>query len=312
MQTTIVTACNRRYIWGAILLIASIRQSGGRYPIHVWTTDLNESERNLLRQFDNVAVIATDMAHPHLVKPDAMLNVTTEYATWIDSDCMFIGHLDPLLIPNKEGIQIRLRGSQENELVFGKRYRNQDRAGSIPVHILNQWKQDVNERNHARFDTQCVSNFISLHRKHFGLLRRWKEQLQCTSINPVLPIDSESTAYFMTDESVLASLLIFSHDAPPISMYSLDKSPSQRLIHFGQQLKPWKIWRFKHLRHYRHVTNTVQSLRQQGYLLPAIPPSLNPNFKVLTFIQSLVSSAWHSLKRKAGVLLTPLNLFARH
>lgn len=312
MQTTIVTSCNRAYLWGAILLIGSIRLSGGRYPIHVWSTDLTEDEQSLLRQFEDVTVIVSDIAHPHLIKPDAMLNVSTEYATWIDSDCMFLGHLDPLLIPRNEGMQIRFRATEENDMVFGKRHRNVDRFGSIPAHILSQWRHDINERDVARYQTQCVSNFISLHRKHFGILQRWKEQLQRIAIDPAHPVDNKSMAYFMTDESVLSSLLSFSHETPPISLYSLDRLASRRLIHFGQQLKPWKTWRFKHLRHYRHVIHTLESLRHQGYRLPEIPTSLNPNFKLLTFSQSLLRSACSTVKRHIGMHLMSLKGFARH
>ncbi|WP_156492382.1 hypothetical protein, partial [Oleiphilus sp. HI0080] len=308
MQTTIVTSCNRRYLWGAILLIASIRQSGGRYPIHVWATDLNASERALLRQFQNVRVYAAASAHPHLVKPDAMLNVTTEYATWIDCDCMFFGHLDDLLLPEEDGIQIRLRGARENAMVFGKHYGRQDNIGSTPADILCQWKRDVNERDEPRFETQCVSNFITVHRKHFGLLHRWKDQLEQIAIDPSHPVDANSKAYFMTDESVLASLLMFAHEVPSISLYRLDERTSQRLIHFGQQLKPWKIWRYKHLRHYRHVTKTIQALKIEGYQLPDIPTSLNPRFKLRTFAHSIALSTWHSVKHKARLSLIPFGL----
>lgn len=314
MQNTIVTACNHRYLWGALLLIASIRLNHGRDPIKVWASQLSPKEQSLLTQFEGVEVIECDDASPHLRKPEAILNVETEYATWIDSDCMFRGQLDDLLLPRHQGMQIRFRASAENAQVFRKHYSRLDHFGTIPGSILAQWQHDVDEMNHARFTHQCVSNYVSLHRKHFPLIERWQGQIARVAHSTNKPIDPSSRAYFMTDESVLASLLIFSHDCPEISPYRLDVFPERRLIHFGQELKPWETWRFNHLRHYQYVLNVIDSLQQQGYRLPPLPSSLKRTHQPHTFCKSYLSTKWYSAKSACAALLVPFraaSAFAR-
>ena len=315
MSNTIVTACNSSYLWGALLLIASIRLNHGRDPIQVWASQLTEEEQSLLGQFENVDVIATDYPCPHLVKPSALLNVSSEYATWIDSDCMFLGNLDSLLMPADQGLKIRFREKNENAQVFAGRYQKQDAVGDIPSGVLAQWCEDVQGQTQARYNRQCVSNYISLHRKHFPLIELWKKQLAKVLPKPGKPYDGKSTAYFMTDESVLSSILIFADYEPDISVYDLDQDPKRRLIHFGQHLKPWNTWRSRHLRHYSYVLETIGTLVQKGYALPEIPRSLNPNFKSLTYLESFFRTAWNE-GRASGRFLYPLlarfALFARN
>ena len=65
-----------------------------------------------------------------------------------------------------------------------------------------------------------------IHRRHLDFIREWRDQ-----IAKVLPagdtgvVDSSLYAYFMSDESVLSSLLVFSRSAPPLSTFRLNRDP---------------------------------------------------------------------------------------
>jgi hypothetical protein len=296
MTNTIVTSCNNQYLWGAILLISSIRLNNCQDPIIVWASQLSQANQQLLKQFSDVTLIETDNPCPHLIKPTAMLNVNTEYATWIDADCMFIGSIGEQLVPKNKGLHIRFREENENDMVFKSHFRKHEQVGAIPAHILGTWQRDVDGLSYPRHQQQCVTNFISIHRQHFGLIRKWKEQIDKILLQPEKPFDNSSTAYFMTDESILASLLIFDAQIPKIYDYCLNKDPHKKLIHFGQKLKPWNTWRFNHMRHYDYVIATIQALHDQDYALPKAPKSLDSRYRAQTLLKSIVKTSASRVK----------------
>ncbi len=90
-ENTIVTACDKSYLWGAYILVASLRLGGCKDKIHVLVDGFSESDRGLLMQFNDVKVIGvSEKSHKCMAmqKPDAILTANTELVTWIDSDCM--------------------------------------------------------------------------------------------------------------------------------------------------------------------------------------------------------------------------------
>ena len=296
MNNTIVTACNRQYLWGVILLLASIRLNNGKCPIHIFSPDLKDHEVNILKQFEDVTVFKSTKIHPHMDKAKAILSADTDYVTWIDADCLFIGNLDSLLIPDHEGFQIRFRETIENSQVFKQHYNKGDVIGDIPENILKQWQTDVNERLSPRTNRQCVSNFISLHKKHLPFINKWDHQLNHIQVNPEHPIDKQSTAYFMTDESVLSSLLAYAYDRPNISPYKLNLYPKQYLMHFGETLKPWNTWRARHLKYYNYVVNLIGDLQRNNFSLPLLPQSLDNKFRQRTHCFSLMATSYLQLR----------------
>jgi len=296
MNNTIVTACNRQYLWGVILLIASIRLNKGKYPVHVFSPDLRDDEIRTLEQFEGIKVFKSNNINPHMDKAKAILSADTDYVTWVDSDCLFIGNLDHLLIPDNDGFQIRFRQSNENSQVFKQRYKKGDVIGDIPADILSKWQTDVRERNTPNINRQCVSNFISLHKKHLPFIRKWDQQLSLIEVNPDQPVDKNSTAYFMTDESILTSLFAFSQDIPEISPYKLNLYPNQYLMHFGETLKPWNTWRARHLKYYNYVVSLINDLQAMNFLLPPIPQSLDNKFRQRTHCISHMMTSYLQLR----------------
>lgn len=68
VTNAIVTACDAPYFWGALLLVASVRYSGGRLPIFVVGAGLSRKQIDLLTQFADVSVHEAGFQFPHWVR----------------------------------------------------------------------------------------------------------------------------------------------------------------------------------------------------------------------------------------------------
>lgn len=282
-ENTIVTACNRSYFWGAFLLIASIRYSGGKLPVIVLGHRLTDFQKRALSQFENVSMFSTSNPNPHLSKAEALAHATTEYITWLDADCMYVGNIDHLLVPREGELQIRLRGSQENQDVFKRFGHGNDNQGDIPKKILAQWRNDINERLNPRYLKQCVTNSFCFHRSSLNFFLDWQKQINLVSPAASRPVNQSNKAYFMTDESVLASMLCFSHRVPTLARYNLDHTEREHLMHFGMNLKPWVSWREEHLKYYDYIQAVLGWVSKESYQVPRLPISLNKRFRAYTF-----------------------------
>jgi len=302
INNTIVTACNKRYFWGVYLLIASIKYNNGKLPVHVLSAGLNKEDIRLLEQFDNVTIFNSNSNHilhyPHLNKPNAIFTANSEYITWVDADCLFYGNIDNYLTPSNKSFQIRFRAARENESVYKKRYVFNDKKGQIPQHILNVWRSDVCERTKPRYHSQCVTNCISLHQSHLPFIEKWDQQLKSTLMNPEYPVDNNSLAYFMTDESVLASLFTYSYNVPNVCNYQLNQDANRLLIHFGMKNKPWVLWKKSHLAFYRYVMAIITWVRKHNLDLPPLPYSLNERYKIQTYTLAFVNDIYLQTKSK--------------
>ena len=76
---TIVTACTRGYLWGAWLLVASLRRSAVQAGIHVLERGFGEQDRALIEQFPATRVIAMSGDDPRTLavrKPEALLTAS--------------------------------------------------------------------------------------------------------------------------------------------------------------------------------------------------------------------------------------------
>jgi hypothetical protein len=171
---------------------------------------------------------------------------------------------------------------------------------------LTKWQEDVDEEEQANISSQCVSNFICLHRRHFEFIKQWQTQIEKVAINSPRPVDKNNQAYFMTDESVLASLFAYARYRPNTSDYKLNEFRHKKLIHFGESLKPWKVWRYRHLKHYHYVIGVIDELKAQGICLPTLPKSLDYRFKLSTFLKSFITTTFLSFKYWIGQLFYSL------
>lgn len=298
VTNAIVTACDAPYFWGALLLVASVRYSGGRLPIFVVGAGLSRKQIDLLTQFDAVSVYEADFQFPHLHKADALSVVDTDYITWLDADCIYVGNIDALLVPDQGDFQIRMRDLTENEGVFRGYHVGFAQRGAIPQSVLKVWQRDVGEESISRYHTQCVSNAFCFHRSQLPFLRKWQHQLERISGGTPRTVNWKSLAYPMTDESVLSALLCFASRSPRLSPYRLNDTAGPHLKHFGQLPKPWKAWRLQHFPYFDYLQKILAWMEGSGYEWPPLPKALQPTCRQRQYYAALARQGLESLKLK--------------
>lgn len=307
-RTTIVSACDRNFLWGAYLLAASTARFLPTTPLHLLQTGFSAGDIGLFQQFPNVRVLPLSDTNRRNVcnrKAEAMLSADTEYIAWLDADCMVVGDIAPLLEPPNGEFAIRLREPWENAWVWRNHYAPGEAPGGIPRSVADRWRADVGQLDAARCDTTCVTNVIVLHRRHREFVREWQGQ-----IARVLPaadtgvVDAGNPAYFMTDESVLSSLLLFSRQAPPVGAFNLNRDPAAHVAHFGANPKPWVRWRLGVWYCHRHVLDLLDWARAQGYRTPPVPWSLRRSHRAAAWLLA-VAGDWRARVRALGGRLIP-------
>jgi hypothetical protein len=238
--STLVTAGDAAYAWGVLLLVASMRRNGMPHPALVGAMEWPEAEKERLRALGGVTIVdfPRDRRCVACQKPMVMAReeIGTDWVCWADADGMFIGDCGEWMA-----------GDNPSEIVI----RQYD---PVPPDFtpdnLETWRRDV-ERHcgralpASRLATRVNTAFIVVHRSQSPFLARWQRQIEA-----VLPVDvgivmQQGTAYFQTDESVLASLLAFDPDAPAVTAdYKADgrADRSRYFAHFAYNPKPWIMW----------------------------------------------------------------------
>jgi len=240
VNTTVVTAGDRAYAWGALMLVASMRRNGMEHPVVVGAMDWSEEQKRRICSLGNVSIYEIEKTRqclacqkPRLMGCDA---VKTDWVCWVDADGLFVGDCSEWLA-----------GDDVDEMRIK---RCDPPPPDFTPETLSTWQRDVKRfwgkaLDASRYSTRVQSGVILLHRKWCPFLNRWDEQ-----INNVLPPDVEiimkkGSAYYQTDESVLGSLLCFDIDAPKVSeQYKFDGrvDRSRYYLHFGYNPKPWQMW----------------------------------------------------------------------
>jgi hypothetical protein len=300
---TVVTNCNRNYLWGAYLLAASLRHQKNPVPVHVLVQGFTREDNRLLEQFGNVRVIEADKTNPRNfanLKAEALLTADTDYIGWFDSDSMALGDITRYWIPPNDSFQARFRTPDQMVDVYRAKYADGEKRGSVPARILDIWRADVGENQTPAIHTTCTTDNFVIHRRHRDFIKRWDEQLK-----KVIPaedqgvVNSNSFAYRQTDEEVLNSLLIFSRYAPPVDgQYLLDKDPNAFALHLGMTPKPWQGWQFRHLPYYDYVVRVVEWAREKGYDTPPMPVSLQRRYRM---VSQALAMAGHTFSLGKGV-----------
>jgi len=304
---TIVSACDRNYLWGAWLLAASSAKFLKATPVHILQTGFTQEDTALLEQFPTVKVLPLADNDPRNVanrKSEALLSADTDYVAWLDADCLVVGDISELLIPVNGEFQIRMRGAAENAWVWRNHYAPGEAHVGLPKSVRDKWQADVGQRTAPLTDTTCVTNAFVLHRRHLDFVRQWKSQ-----IAKVIPpshagvVDHRNPAYFMTDESVMSSLLVFSDIAPPISEYRLDDTAGRFVAHFGANPKPWVRWNLRHWYCHGHVMELLDWVKQSGYRTPPMPVSLEKTKRTQAHLLALANEAKVRVRATAGKCL---------
>jgi hypothetical protein len=300
---TIVSACDRNFLWGAFLLAASVHRQLPQVPFLLLETGFQPEDQALIKQFPGAQIRSLSSGNRRNVcnrKPEAILSADTEFIAWLDSDCMVLGDLSELLIPTNGEFQIRLREPNENADVWSRQYQPGDKSGELPRAVAARWQADVGERTEARLQTTCVTNVFVLHRRHLNFIQRWQEQIhRILPSDHAGPVDSRLLPYFMTDESVLSSLLAFAHNVPPLSPSRLHIYPKAHVAHFGTRPKPWKRWRLGAWYCYEPVMELLDWVRAQGWQTPPLPWSFQRRYRLVSHLWALADEQRAQLRRQA-------------
>ncbi len=282
-NNSIVTASDSNYIWGVLLLLASMRKNGMDEPFVVLGQNYTAEDKEVLKQFANVKIFEAKPTQRSLAcsKGEAMLHAQTDYITWVDCDGFFDGNVSNILTPPAENIiHIRKRSPEENRLAFAT-HKYGESGETIPEYITTQWQKDVANAGEQRLFQCCSDCFFSVHKQYRDFIALWDDQMK-----KVLPVgnqgvvDNRQKYYHQLDESVLNSLLAFAPNAPKvIEKYQMDCHDA-KYIHFVCQPKPWVDWIRYSFLHYEKYLEVVDFLIENGYKLPSsLPLSLNRKYK---------------------------------
>lgn len=311
-SVTIVSACDRNFLWGAFLLAASAARSVPGVPVRLLETGFTAEDRALFAQFPQVTLQTLSAGNARNVanrKAEALLAADTDYVAWLDADCFVIGDIAEKLIPTNNEFQIRMREPWENAWVWRNHYASGEPRGGLPASVAARWCEDVGQLISAQTDTTCVTNAFALHRRHLPFVREWQAQ-----IAKVIParhagvVDNSSPAYFMTDESVFSSLLAFSRLAPPISEIQLNRDPAAHVAHFGANPKPWKRWRRQFWYCRPHVLAVLDWVRARGGATPPLPWSFRHGTRLPSFLAATAEELWMKARSAASNLLRKRSL----
>ena len=261
IKTTVVTAGDRAYSWGAYLLAASMRMNGMPHPVVVGAMGWKDEMKRRIAALGNVTVIDIPPSRQCVAcqKPMMMMcdAVKTDWVCWADADGMFVGDCSEWLV-----------GDDVEEIVVRKCIPP---PPQLTPECLEIWRKDVEKycgraREKNRYDTTINNPFIVIHRKWFPFLERWQRQ-----INSVLPKNlrftwQKNSPYFQSDESVLGSLVCFDPDAPKVvDNYKANGSVDRNryYAHFAYYPKPWQMWNTHTMKWHDEVAAVVDWLLEQ-------------------------------------------------
>ena len=301
IETTVVTAGDRAFAWGALILVASMRMNGMRHPVVVGTTDWTDAMKRRILSLGGVTLRELPKTRQCVACQKPLLmgcdEVGTDWVCWADSDGAFVGDCSEWLTCDTPGeIAIRKYSPPPDDFT--------------PA-TLATWRRDVERFRGAalpesRYATRVNSAFIVVHRKWRAFLSAWGDQ-----IGKVLPPDvkiimKHGTPYFQTDESVLASLLCFAPDAPKVTENykangSVDKS--RYFAHFAYNPKPWQMWNSHSLKWRGVVAPVADWLVEKGIVKsPDIPiPLRRAWWPLCRAAAPLAPWVWRGMKLKRKI-----------
>lgn len=308
--STIVTACDSNFVWGAMLLGLSLRYNKMTSSFHVLGYDLNPEEIAQLSSIPQTKVFNTHKTSSRSVctqKPEAIATADTEIIVWMDADCVVIGNIESFFVCPENQLQIRWREADENGSIYRNYYKKEDKWGCIPSRVLKQWKEDVGDLATAQIKTVCQTNCFVINCTHIRFIEKWREQME-----KVIPADStgvyakKSAAYSMTDESVLNSLFAFYSQAPSTCEYQMDKNPQKACLHFGLNPKPWKHWTRQSLNHYNYIMTLLDWASNNNISLPQLPKSFQAKYKYSETFLAYVQQFYKAARYRTSTLLRKL------
>jgi hypothetical protein len=309
---TIVSIADQNYFWGLFLLGASVERWKLGDKLMMFHTGLDADSTRYLEQFSRVELRKMREGSPfrlHCRKPEAMLQADGEYVAWLDSDCLAIGDLNEDMIPANGEMQARMRTPRETIADLGRFYQKGERPGGLPKLVLDTWREDVGERKIAKIDAMVPSNVFVLHSKFMPFIEHWERQMRKV-LNPECgTLDSKNPAYYLTDESVLNSLLAFAEFSPNVAEYKLAAARNRHIAHFISSPKPWVHWLPRNLYCLPFVLETIEWAKANGKEVPPLPPSLQATRKTRSILEAHLFARLKRARTVSRKVLARMPLF---
>lgn len=262
VQTTVVTAGDRAFAWGALLLVASMRRNGMPQPVIIGMTGWTDAMKSRALALGGVTLKELPPSRQCVTcqKPVLMNldEIETDWVCWADSDGAFIGDCSEWLA-----------GDDPDEIIVRK--YSPPPEDFTPAN-LETWRGDIARHcgkalPESRYQTRVNAPFIVIHRKWRPFLARWRSQIEKVLPADVAIIMKHGSPYFQTDESVLGSLLCFDPDAPRVTdSYKPNGSADRNryYAHFAYNPKPWQMWNSHSFRWHDEVVAIADWLVEKG------------------------------------------------
>ena len=295
---TVVTAGDRAFAWGTLLLVASMRRNGMAHPVVVGAMGWTPEQKSRVLALGGVSIRDLPPSRQCVTCQKPLLmdldEIGTDWVCWADSDGAFVGDCSEWLV-----------GENPDEIVVRK--YDPPPEDFTPA-TLETWRRDVEKhcgaaRPESRYPTRANAPFIVVHRKWRPFLKRWRDQIAAVLPADVDIIMKHGSPYFQTDESVLGSLLCFDPDAPAVvPVYKPNGSADRNryYAHFAWNPKPWQMWNTYAARWRDEVYSVVDWLVANSFIGAAdVPRALRRSW--WPFYRCLAPAApwvWRAIKAK--------------
>jgi len=306
MDYTLVTITDPKYLPAVYVLALSIKFHNVKARFNVLGVGLSEPEKAFFEQLD-VRVFDADlsnMRNPTTRKGEAILTAEGDGATYItllDADSVVTGDITPYLDVKDAGMAVYWKLPEDDGACFAAKYGPGDTWGTVPRAILDIWRKDVGERDTPDITSTVSANSLTVHRDHLGFIRKWQEQMLAIlpARNTKYAHDWNSFAYSQLDESVLNSLLAFSHDVPPLARGELDLHPEAMVYHLGPFPKFHKVFPVRNLKYYEQIVALIRWAEQKGYKTPPLPWTFQRRNRPFVYAGAVLYEGYNGIKSRA-------------
>lgn len=279
MDYTLVTITDSKYLPAVYVLALSVKFHKVDARFNILGVGLSEQEKAYFNQFENVRVFDADlsnMRNPTTRKGEAILTAEGDgaaYITLLDADSVVTGDITPYLSVKDADMAVYWKLPEDDGACFASKYGPDDVWGTVPRAILERWQKDVGERETPGITSTASANSLTVHRDRLDFVRKWQEQMLAIlpARNTKYAHDWSSFAYSQLDESVLNSLLAFSHDVPRLTRGELDLHPDAMVYHLGPFPKFHKVFPVRNLKYYEQIVALIRWAEQNGYQVPPLP-----------------------------------------
>ena len=294
--STVVTAADERFAWGAFLLAASMRRNGMRTPLVVGAVNWSDIWKKRVAALPDVTVVdlPSDRRCVTCQKPMMMARteIKTPWVVWADSDAVFVGDCTDWLV-----------GTDSAEIIV----RTYDPAPpDVNPANLAVWREDVARfRGVAcempRLNTRVNGAYVVLSTERRDFMAAWQDQIEKVLPSDVEIVMAHGSAYFQTDESVLGSLLAFDPSAPRVARdYKADGrvDPTRYFAHLAFNPKPWVMWNARTVRWAEEIFAVVDWLVERGNVAASdVPYPLRRRwFPLYRLLIPLAPWVWRAMK----------------